>query len=116
MKEHAQGDIVLEEDDGIYEKGDILRSFHHQARQPMSRKALLAGFFIGLVEEMCGAISFQRCHPSYCLTAGHSSGTRSLSWASSGDGVLFPAGSPCTDGGFLQTTSNEEGKRNDLTP
>ena len=44
MKEHAQGDIVLEEDDGIYEKGDIFRSFHHQARQPMSQKALLAGF------------------------------------------------------------------------
>jgi len=44
MKEHAQGDIVLEEDDGIYEKGDILRSFHHQARQPMSWKALLVGF------------------------------------------------------------------------
>ena len=33
-----------EEDDSPYEKGDILRSFHHQARQPMSRKALLAGF------------------------------------------------------------------------
>ena len=31
MKEHAQGDIILEEDDGIYEKGDILRSFHHHA-------------------------------------------------------------------------------------
>jgi len=44
MKEHAQGDIVLEEDDGIYEKGVILRSFHHQAHQPMSRKALLARF------------------------------------------------------------------------
>ena len=29
MKEHGQGDIVLEEDDGIYKKGDILRSFHH---------------------------------------------------------------------------------------
>ena len=36
--------FVLEEDDGIYKKGDILRSFHHQARQPMSRKALLVGF------------------------------------------------------------------------
>ena len=36
MKEHAQRDIVLEEDDGIYEKGNILKSFHHQARQPMS--------------------------------------------------------------------------------
>ena len=29
MKEHAQRDIVLEEDDGIYKKGYILRSFHH---------------------------------------------------------------------------------------
>ena len=44
MRQHVQGDIVLEEDNSIYEKGDILRSFHHQARQPMSRKALLAGF------------------------------------------------------------------------
>ena len=44
MKEHAQVDIVLEEDDGIYEKGDILRSFHYQTRRPMSRKAMLASF------------------------------------------------------------------------
>jgi len=38
--------MVLEEDDGIYEKGDILRSFHYQARRPMSRKAFLAGFLL----------------------------------------------------------------------
>ena len=44
VREHDQGDIVLEEDDGIYEKDDTLKSFHHQARQPISRKALLAGF------------------------------------------------------------------------
>ena len=43
-KEHAQGDIILEEDDDIYEEGDILRSFYHQARRPISRKALLVGF------------------------------------------------------------------------
>ena len=36
MQEHSQGDIILEEDDGPYEKGDILWSFHHQARRPMS--------------------------------------------------------------------------------
>jgi len=36
MRQHAQGDIVLEEDNSIYEKGDILKSFHHQTRQPMS--------------------------------------------------------------------------------
>ena len=44
MQEHSEGDMILEEDDGIYEKGDILRSFHHQARRPMSQKALLAEF------------------------------------------------------------------------
>ena len=44
MQEHSQGDLILEEDDGPYEKGDILWSFHHQARRPTSRKALLAGF------------------------------------------------------------------------
>ena len=44
MREHDHRYIVLEEDDGIYEKGDTLKSFHHQARQPISRKVLLAGF------------------------------------------------------------------------
>ena len=44
MQEHSQGDMILEEDDGPYEKGDILQSFHHQARRPMSWKALLADF------------------------------------------------------------------------
>ena len=32
MQEHSQGDLILEEDDGPYEKGDILWSFHHHAR------------------------------------------------------------------------------------
>ena len=45
MQEHFQGDMILEEDDGPYEKGDILRSLHHQARRPISRRALLAGFY-----------------------------------------------------------------------
>jgi len=42
MREHIHGDIVLDEDDGIYEKSDVFRSFHHQARQLISWKALLA--------------------------------------------------------------------------
>ena len=29
---------------GPYEKGDIIQSFHYQARRSMSRRALLAGF------------------------------------------------------------------------
>jgi len=29
MQEQSQGDMILEEDDGPYEKGDILWSFHH---------------------------------------------------------------------------------------
>ena len=32
MREHDHGYAILEEDDNIYEKGDILESFHHQAR------------------------------------------------------------------------------------
>ena len=46
MRKHDHGDIVLEEDDDIYEKSDTLKSFHHQARQLISRKALLAGFLL----------------------------------------------------------------------
>jgi len=45
MREHDHGDVVLEEDDDIYEKGDTLKSFHYQARQLISQKALLAGFY-----------------------------------------------------------------------
>ena len=44
IQKHSQGDLVVKEDDGPYEQGDVLRSFHHQARRPMSRKALIAGF------------------------------------------------------------------------
>ena len=44
MREHDHGYVVLEENDNIYERGGILKSFYHQARQPISRKALLAGF------------------------------------------------------------------------
>ena len=44
MREHDHGDVVLEEDDSIYEKGDTLKSFYHQAHQPISWKVLLVGF------------------------------------------------------------------------
>ena len=44
MRKHDHEDVVLKEDDGIYEKGDTFKNFHHQARQPISRKALLADF------------------------------------------------------------------------
>ena len=38
------GDVIFEEDDEIYKKGDSFKRFHHQTSQPMSQKALLAGF------------------------------------------------------------------------
>ena len=44
MRKHNHSDVILEEDDSIYEKRDTLKSFHHQTHQPISRKALLAGF------------------------------------------------------------------------
>jgi len=37
-------DIVYEEDNREYEKGDKFLSFHRQAGRLMSRKALLAGY------------------------------------------------------------------------
>ena len=38
------GDVILEEDRGEYEKGDSFKSYHHQAWQPLSHLAILAGF------------------------------------------------------------------------
>ena len=29
MQKHSQGDLVVQEDDGPYGQGDVLRSFHH---------------------------------------------------------------------------------------
>jgi len=37
-------DVVLEEDDGEYEKGDTFLSFHHQAARPISRKTMLTDY------------------------------------------------------------------------
>ena len=37
-------DIVLEENDGEYYQGDTFLSFHLQAKRPISRKALSAGY------------------------------------------------------------------------
>ena len=44
MREHDHEHVILEEDDGTYKKGDTLKSFHHQAHQPISRKVFLSGF------------------------------------------------------------------------
>jgi len=44
MISNAYKDVVLEEDDDIYEKGDKFKSFNHRAKHPISRKALLVGF------------------------------------------------------------------------
>ena len=80
MQEHSQGDMVLEEDDGIYEKGDILRSFHHQARRLMSRKALLAGFLLVWLKRCVVPSSFSDVVlptvllPAVCLVCGRSLG------------------------------------------
>ena len=38
MREHNHGDVILEEDDDIYDKGDTLKSFHHQAHQLIPRR------------------------------------------------------------------------------
>jgi hypothetical protein len=37
-------DFILEEDQGGHFKGEVFRSYHHQARVVLSRRAVLAGF------------------------------------------------------------------------
>ena len=98
MQEHSQGDLILEEDDGPYEKGNILRSFHHQAPRPMSRKALLVGFLlVWLKRRVVPSSSGNVILP----TVSRSSSPRSFLWTSPDDGVLYSAGPSCIDGGFL---------------
>ena len=46
MKVENHEDVVLEEDDGEYERGDVFLSFHCQASRPIFRQALLAGYLL----------------------------------------------------------------------
>ena len=52
----GHGDVILDEDGDIYEKGDMFKSFHHQASQSMSRKALLASF-LSVWQKKCVVLS-----------------------------------------------------------
>ena len=114
MKKHAQGDIVLEEDNGIYEKGDILRSFHHQACQPMSRKALLADF-LSIWLKRCvvpspssDVVLLTVLLPAVCLVHDRSLGLLTVMAC-----CIQRALHALTEA-FLQTANDDEGKRDDL--
>ena len=41
-KKHDHGDVILKEDDGIYEKEDILKSFHHHSSTYILKRLLAA--------------------------------------------------------------------------
>ena len=98
MQENSQGDLILDEDDGPYEKGDILRSFHHQAR-PTSRKALLAGFLtVWLKRCVVPFSSGDVIHPTVLLP---SSSPWSFPWTPSSHGVLYSERPSRIDRGFL---------------
>ena len=40
----GRGDVVLTDDVDEYFEGDAFKSFHHQARHPLSKRAALSGF------------------------------------------------------------------------
>ena len=81
MREHDHRDVVLEEDDSIYGKGDTLKSFHHQAHQPISRKVLLADFLsVWLKRRVVPSPPHDAVLPT-TLLLGRSLGARSLSRA-----------------------------------
>ena len=61
MASSENGDVVLEEDDEIYEKGDKVKSFHHQANQPMSP---ISRLLVHVAQEVCGSISSTRWDPA----------------------------------------------------
>jgi len=101
MWEHDHGDIGFEEDDDIYEKGETLKSFHHEAHQPISRKALLAGFLLVWLKRcVVSSPSNDAIFPT-TLLFGCSLGARSLSKATPSHGVLHAARSSCINGGLL---------------
>jgi len=116
MVSSGHKDVILDEDDGIYEKSDKFKSFHHQTNQPMPRKTLLVDFL---------SFWLKKCVVSSPLHGGI------LSW------VLFPSvqlayGKPLrllpgmgyciqrdfwgVDGSFLWAASNKESQGASSTP
>ena len=78
--EHDHRDVILEEDDGIYQKEDTLKSFHHLARQLISQKVLLIGFLSVWLKRCVvlspsnDAIFLTALLPAIRLVHGHSRG------------------------------------------
>ena len=101
MKEHDQGDILLEEDEGIYEKGDTFKSFHHQARQLVSQKVLLAGFMSVWLKRYVVPSPPHDVILSRTLLSAIQLVRGSSVRATPGHGVLHTAWSSCANGGLL---------------
>ena len=79
MREHDHIDVILKDDDGIYEKKDTLKSFHHQAHQPISQKALLVSFLLVWLKRcVVSSPSNDAILPTVLLSAVHLVHDRSL--------------------------------------
>ena len=108
MSSNGLDEVVLEEDDGIYEKGDKFKSFHRQANQPISRKALLAGILsVWLKKCVLPSLLHDGILPLVLFSAVH--------WLTddpqiaSSDGLMHPTQSPGIDRCILQADDQEEG-------
>ena len=101
MREHDHEDVVLEEDDGIYEKGQYSQEFSSSGPSTDIPEGTFGRHSVGLIEEVCRAVSFQR----YYLSDGTASGRLLSAWslfgATPGHGVLHIARSLCTDRSLL---------------
>jgi len=65
---------------------------------------------IGLVEEVCSPVSFQRHHFTDGTASDHSLGARSLSQATFGYGMLHTARYSCTKEAFCRPPATKRGK------
>jgi len=66
MASNEHGDVALEEDDKIYEKGDKFKSFHCQANQTMSQKALRVGFLSVWLKKCVAHLLYIMESPLWC--------------------------------------------------
>ena len=105
-------DVALEEDDGIYEKGDEFKSFHCQANHPMSRQALPTGFLSVWLKCVVSSLLHDRILPTTLFPAVQLVYGRAL--------ILLPATVCCiqhglqssdADGGVLQGSDSQEDEK-----
>jgi len=110
MVVNGHGDVILKDDDGIYEKGDKFKSFTIKLLSHVSI-GLASGLLVHFANEVCCPVSFARRNLANDALFCHPVGLWTCPWTAPTDGLLYSAWALDADRGVLQGSDNQEGRK-----